>query len=279
MAARPASARKAVVAHREQVRKAERHARPSAASRGYDADWQRLRKAFLAAHPLCQCEHCRGGEKQVRIATVVDHIVPIQERPDLRLDWGNLRAMAKACHDRHTALTQAFAGDSVMRHPEWLRPSLVPLTIVCGPPGAGKTTYCHRHAGLDDLIIDLDQIAKQLASDMRATAWDRRRWLKPALRVRNQYLGMLSSQGLKWPRAWFIVQAPEATRRQWWHDKLHPVRIVVLETPVDECWSRINADPLRASRADVQRFAVSRWWERYTRRAGDQVITWKARDR
>jgi len=71
------------------------------AARGYDAAWKRLRKAFLRDHPLCECPDCDGGKKRVTAASVVDHKIRIEERPDLRLDASNLRAMAKVCHDRH----------------------------------------------------------------------------------------------------------------------------------------------------------------------------------
>lgn len=83
--------------------------RPSAAKRGYDSAWHKLRHSFLADHPLCQCDECQGGRGRVRLATVVDHIVPIRDRPDLRLERSNLRAMHKECHDRHTARAQGFA--------------------------------------------------------------------------------------------------------------------------------------------------------------------------
>lgn len=82
--------------------------RGSAHARGYDTTWRRVRAAFLAQHPLCQCEDCDDGRKRITPAEVVDHIVPIRERPDLRLDWSNLRSMAKSCHDRRTAREQAF---------------------------------------------------------------------------------------------------------------------------------------------------------------------------
>lgn len=75
--------------------------RPSAASRGYDRDWQRLRLMKLANDPLCECEYC-AATNRVMAAEVVDHIIPIKEQPALRLEWSNLRSMSKACHDRHT---------------------------------------------------------------------------------------------------------------------------------------------------------------------------------
>jgi 5-methylcytosine-specific restriction protein A len=83
------------------MRAAADKARPSLAGRGYDQDWAKLRARFLRDHPVC-C--CGCGE----VATVVDHIQPIRTHPHLRLQWSNLRAMAKVCHDQHTARTQGF---------------------------------------------------------------------------------------------------------------------------------------------------------------------------
>lgn len=82
--------------------------RRSASARGYDRAWQRLRRAKLAADPLCECEGCQAGVVRITPAQVVDHVRSVRERPDLRLDWSNLRSMAKRCHDRRTAREQAF---------------------------------------------------------------------------------------------------------------------------------------------------------------------------
>ncbi len=78
-------------------------ARPSARRRGYDRLWEKVRDQQLAAFPIC----CMPGCGQ--LATVVDHIQTIADRPDLRLDPSNHRSMCKPCHDRHTARTQGFA--------------------------------------------------------------------------------------------------------------------------------------------------------------------------
>ncbi|NJL06966.1 MAG: endonuclease [Methylacidiphilales bacterium] len=62
-------------------RKAERDAaRPSARARGYDTLYERLARAFLREHRICTC-----GQP----ATLVRHIIPISERPDLRLNPNN----------------------------------------------------------------------------------------------------------------------------------------------------------------------------------------------
>jgi 5-methylcytosine-specific restriction endonuclease McrA len=68
----------------------------------YDADWKRLRLSYLMEHPLCQCDDCKEGKLRLTRAEVVDHRIPITTRPELRLEWSNLRSMSKRCHDKHT---------------------------------------------------------------------------------------------------------------------------------------------------------------------------------
>ena len=77
--------------------------RGSASARGYDRTWQRLRLVVLAEEPLCRFCQLRGV---LTAAAVVDHIVPIRVRPDLRLERSNLRALCEACHNAHTARTR-----------------------------------------------------------------------------------------------------------------------------------------------------------------------------
>jgi 5-methylcytosine-specific restriction protein A len=74
--------------------------RGSPSARGYDAEWQRLRRAYLAEHPSCGV--CGGA------ATEVDHIVSVRQRPDLRLVPENWRPRCRPCHSRRTAKEQAW---------------------------------------------------------------------------------------------------------------------------------------------------------------------------
>lgn len=270
MATRPPLAGRSQIATRQrQISKAQAdHRRESATRRGYGADWRRLRLTFLDANPLCRFCADTG---RVEAATVVDHIITIADRPDLRLDWSNLRPLCKPCHDRHTAREQAFGGKA-SRRPEWLRPSAVPLHIVCGPPASGKTHWVSEHASADDLVLDLDEIAASL-SGLGPHAWTSQ-WLDPALRERNELLGRLSRTSTTWPAAWLIISEPRAENRQWWFDKLRPETITVLETCPEICRSRIRHDPERADRIDAVNAVVLRWWSTYTRRPGEtQIVT------
>jgi 5-methylcytosine-specific restriction protein A len=72
--------------------------------------WYHLRNAYLATHPMCECEDNCGG-----VATVVDHRTPHLGDDALLYDWNNLQAMTKQCHDRKTAKYDGGFGNPVRR--------------------------------------------------------------------------------------------------------------------------------------------------------------------
>jgi 5-methylcytosine-specific restriction protein A len=71
--------------------------RLSPANRGYDSAWNRVRKAYLAAHPLC--EECNKAGR-TKAAQLVHHKEPVDKRPDLRLSYSNLESLCKECHEK-----------------------------------------------------------------------------------------------------------------------------------------------------------------------------------
>ena len=73
----------------------------SAAARGYDGDWRRLRLAHLAAHP--QCDDCRRSGR-LTPATQVHHIERFVGLNDpRRLDPRNCQSICEPCHLRQSA--------------------------------------------------------------------------------------------------------------------------------------------------------------------------------
>ena len=66
--------------------------RPSAAARGYDAEWRAIRARYLSAHPWCAV--C--GEP----ATVVDHVISLARGGTH--DEANLQALCSVCHNQKT---------------------------------------------------------------------------------------------------------------------------------------------------------------------------------
>ena len=62
----------------------------------YGATWGKMRKRFLAEHPLCVfCQ--RAGI--ITPAEIVDHKVPHRGDEQLFWDVNNLQALCKRCHD------------------------------------------------------------------------------------------------------------------------------------------------------------------------------------
>lgn len=189
---------------------------------------QRLRR--LRAEPLCRDCKARG---QIAPAIVPDHIVPLALGGSD--DDSNIQCLCTPCHAFKTAAEGAATGGAA-NHPDWLQPSAIPLTIVCGPPCSGKTTYVVQHASPTDTVIDLDAILMRLEPSYRH--WSgmlSQELLNKAIRVRNAMLGSLDRQTAG--RAWFIVSAPTKAERDWWQRKLGG-ELILLHPGAGECKRR-----------------------------------------
>lgn len=104
----------------ERVRKGERY-RGSRQSRGYGRDWEILRAEYMR-HVKRRCEECRR-RGYLAIADDVDHIIPIQDDPDLRLEWSNLQALCRQHHKGWKAKMEAYARrtGAIRMLPQWCR--------------------------------------------------------------------------------------------------------------------------------------------------------------
>ena len=69
--------------------------RPSAAQRGYDRQWYKVRAMKLSQNPLCE-ECILIGI--VKSTDMVHHIIPVNEAPHLRLAMDNLQSLCMDCH-------------------------------------------------------------------------------------------------------------------------------------------------------------------------------------
>lgn len=80
------------------------------------------------------------------VATTKDHVVPYAHGGSDDIE--NLRPACKPCNSKRQDRVLTGYGASVV--------------IVTGPPAAGKSTYVREHATADDLVIDMDRIARAL---------------------------------------------------------------------------------------------------------------------
>lgn len=265
---------KPLVARREQAEKTRLAERDTETDwrKWYSTErWKKLRQVVLLRDGY-KCQRTGAlltGKHPAPDSPVVDHKRPHRGDPELFWNIDNLQTVSKAYHD---SIKQAIekADQVAAIHPKWLLPSMVPLTIVCGPAASGKSTYVDARKGKDDIVIDLDAIASEISGEP-LHAWDRARWLNAALYRRNDLLGSLSRPS-KHKAAWFIVSEPKARHRDWWVKTLRPGSVVVLETDERHCLMNAMLDEAR----DIGRTQtiIDQWWVEYEPRLGDEVVRW-----
>lgn len=84
-------------------RSTDRHRRGTATQRGYDTTWNKFSKRYKQQHPLCV--DCLA-EGITALGDELDHIIPLDARPDLKYDERNL---ANRCKRHHIAKTKRDA--------------------------------------------------------------------------------------------------------------------------------------------------------------------------
>jgi hypothetical protein len=191
----------------------------------WSAAWPHVRRLVLQRDKY-QCQIV--GKTCTGRATQVDHIVPWMQG-GARFDPSNLRAACASCNRQrvHRAKSQGW------------RFAATRITLVMGPPGAGKTTYVREHADLDDLVLDWDAIAESMrpgesrigGADQSPTGVGTGHG-EATRRARNTVLRALERGELDVRRAWILSTNRKARSRFPHHD------VVVLDPGKTVCKQR-----------------------------------------
>lgn len=234
---------------------------------------QQIRQKHFRREPLCVMCKDKG---LVTLATELDHIVALvnggTDTPD------NRQGLCKPCHEIKTLADLRLRPGMTVYGPLWRLPeraaavrksqqafdqvrlpsdvtrSRIPCVMVCGPPNGGKSTYVLAHAGVNDAVIDLDQIIADLSG---LPAWESSLWLGRALVERNKQLKALAWDA-QHARAWFVISAPDPHERALWATRLG-ASIVLLAPPLAECIRRIKAKPYHAGYTEQMIEAATDW--------------------
>ena len=219
--------------------------------RGYGWRWQKRREAILNREPLCR--PCKQAGR-VTPATEVDHIVPKAQGGTDHPD--NLEPI---CHDCHEAKSRVEA-----RGAPAVATSVI---VVCGPPGAGKTTYVRERAKWGDLVVDLDMIWCALTG---LAVYDKPDAVLPFVLACRDAIYDRLSRANEVRQAWIITGGAKSPDRAVWRQR--GASVVVIETQATVCIARIRQDDTRAERAALLQTLVTDWWREYRRDGGDEII-------
>lgn len=237
---------------RERERRNESN-RDSGDSSAYDATWQKLREKYISRNPLC--ERCRR-RGETTPAEEVHHVIPIREDRHERLNPENLEALCRSCHARATR-----------REDQFDRPR---ITLVCGPAGAGKTTFVRDRRSVGDLIVDVDLIWRSLG--MLPMHLKPNEMTDAVLRTRGFILDYLKRPS-QLDAAWVIATAPTPKKRRQLERRTRANETVVLAVDAETCKRRLRSDDSRQRDLSHHLSLVDLWWSEYEERDGERIIT------
>ena len=126
------------------------------------------------------------------------------------------------------------------------------LTIILGPPCAGKSTWCRENAADGDVVVDFDLLAQALGAKNPHAA--PKAVAGVAFSARDAIVDHLLGKGVE-PDAYVIHTSPQPAKVQRYADA--GAAFLVLDPGMDECLARAEADGRPEGTAEV----IASWYE------------------
>lgn len=215
-------------------------------TRIYDGkQWRNLRLMHLRRQPLCVMCGEAGG--------TVDHIIPIEQDGEM---W-NVSNLQTLCFDCHQ-LKRAKEAQMKKRNEKYNQSCRV--TVVTGPPGAGKTSYVKERAIEGDLILDIDRLFVAFTG---LPKYEKPNAILPfVLNAYESVIAQLTNGTGDVRHAWIISGAPEREKRNRLKWTLN-AKVVVLDEREENCIERIKNDPSRNGKVREWTELIRQWWIKY----------------
>lgn len=131
--------------------------------------------------------------------------------------------------------------------------------LIYGAPCAGKQSYVDSISDINDIVINIDRLWKAIKSS-NCGEYEKPNNLKSVIfSMRDNLLDMIKTRYGKWENAFIIGGYPLISDRESLIDSLGVDRVVLIDTPKEECILRAKA--ISESYVDF----VEQWFERFTK--------------
>lgn len=211
-------------------------------------DWMNLRQ-MLIIQRLGICARCGKSFADDTSKLIGHHIIELDDSslhdPTIALNQDNIELLCWKCHN----LTHGHG----FRHQE--------VFIVWGAPLAGKTTYVHQQAGINDIVVDMDNLWQAISF---ASRYEHPDGLKSnVFALRDALIEQVRIRSGRWATAWVIGGYPRKGERERLAARLG-AGLIEVEATREDCLQRAGI------RFAGQSEMVTNW-ESYINRWFDEV--------
>ena len=145
------------------------------------------------------------------------------------------------------------------------------VTIVCGPPGAGKSTYVRERKKSVDIALDVDELYQALT--MNPGSREKPEGVLPfVLAARDGVIDLIARGFLSCGDVWIIMCGENNETRSELRARLN-AEVVILDVPAGECIRRMRDQGRPAAHIRDIEPVVLKWHRKFRAATGETYHT------
>lgn len=190
-------------------------------------EWITLRRNLIderSVNGICYCEYC--GKPIKDLTKCVGH----HKEP---LTTNNVNDVTVSLNPDNVMLVHHHCHNEI--HDRWNGSKQKKVYLIYGSPCSGKSTYVSKHAGKNDIVLDIDNIWQMISVNDR--------YIKPnslkqcVFRIRDEVLDMIRTRMGKWECAYIVGCYPFKRDREFLEKKFKAIPIY-MDVSKNECLNR-----------------------------------------